>query len=87
MTNHHQDSFRPKINLNYTPLSKLSMDLKVMPRSHKGHKPILSIIDEVTNYLITVPIHQARLEEVGENSYRKYYNKVLCSRVYIHGSR
>ena len=37
-----------------------------MPRSHKGHKYILSIIDEVTKYLITVPIYQARSEEIGE---------------------
>ena len=37
-----------------------------MPRSHKGHKFILCIIDEVTNYLITVPIHQAKSEEIGE---------------------
>ena len=42
------------------------MDLKVMPKSHKGHKFILCIIDEVTNYLITVPIYQARSEEIGE---------------------
>ena len=37
-----------------------------MPRSYKGHKFILCIIDEVTKYLITVPIHQAKYEEVGE---------------------
>ena len=37
-----------------------------MPRSHKGHKFILCIIDEVTNYLITLPIYQARSEEIGE---------------------
>ena len=37
-----------------------------MPRSHKGHKFILCILDEVTNYLITVPIYQARSEEIGE---------------------
>ena len=37
-----------------------------MPRSYRGHKFILWIIDEVTNYLITVPIHQAKSEEVGE---------------------
>ena len=36
------------INLNYTPLSRLSMDLKVMSRSLKGHKCILHIIDEET---------------------------------------
>ena len=42
------------------------MDLKVMPRSQKGHKFILCIIDEMTNYLITVPIFRSRSEEVGE---------------------
>ena len=57
---------QPQIYLNYRPLSKLSMDLKVMPRSQKGHKFILCIIDEVTNYLITIPIHHSRSEEVGE---------------------
>ena len=55
-----------RINPNYVPLSRLSIDLKVMPRLHKGHKFILCIIDEVTNYLMTVPIHQAKSEEVGE---------------------
>ena len=47
---------QPQIYLNYRPLSKLSMDLKVMPRSQKGHKFMLCIIDVMTNYLITVPI-------------------------------
>ena len=55
-----------RINPNYVPLSILSMDLKVMPKSYKGHKFILCIINEVTNYLITVPIYQAKSEEIGE---------------------
>ena len=55
-----------RINPNYVPMSRLSMDLKVMPSLHKGHRYILCIIDEVTNYLITVPIFQARSEEIGE---------------------
>ena len=55
-----------RINLNYRPLSRLSMNVKVMPRSSKGHKFILCIIDEVTNYLITVPMYQSKAEEVGE---------------------
>ena len=42
------------------------MDLKVMPRSQKGHKFILCIIDKVMNYLITIPIQHSRSEEVGE---------------------
>ena len=56
---------QPRIYLNYRPLSRLSMDLKVMPRLQKGHKFISCIIDEVTNYLITVPIYHAK-SEVGE---------------------
>ena len=55
-----------RINANYIPMSRLSMDLKVMPRYHKGHRYILCILDEVTNFLITVPIFQARSEEIGE---------------------
>ena len=38
-----------RLNLNYRPLSRLSMDLKVMPKSSKGHKFILCIIDKITN--------------------------------------
>ena len=34
-----------RINLNYKPMPRLSMDLKVMPRSQKGHRFILCIID------------------------------------------
>ena len=62
--------FQTRINLNYRPLSRLSMDLKVMPKSYKGHTSsftfILCVIDEMTNYLITMPIYQARSEEIGD---------------------
>ena len=55
-----------RINPNYLQMSRLSMDLKVMPKLYKGHRYILCVIDEVTNFLITVPIFQAKSEEVGE---------------------
>ena len=42
------------------------MDLKVMPRSYKGHRYISCAINEVTNYLITVPIHQTKSEGIGD---------------------
>ena len=52
------------------------MNLKVMPRSHKGYKYILCTKDEVINYLITVPIYQSKEEEIGdaliENAITKY---------------
>ena len=61
-TRHLQTTLNPS----YIPMSRLSMDLKIKLRSHKGHKYILCIIDEVMNFLITVPIFQARSEEIGE---------------------
>ena len=35
-----------------------------MPKSYRGHKFIICVIDERTNYLITMPIYQARSEEI-----------------------
>ena len=58
--------YQARINPNYMSISRLSMDLKVMPRSHKGHKYILCVIDEVTNYQITVHIFQVRSQEIVE---------------------
>ena len=53
-----------------------------MPRSYRGHKYILCIIDEVTNYLITISIQHTKSEEVGdaliENIITKY-----CIQEYI----
>ena len=60
-----------RINLNYRPMSRLSMDVKVMPRSQKGHRYILCVTDEVTNYLITAPMYQAKSEEIGGRANRK----------------
>ena len=48
-----------------------------MSKSHKSNKFILCITDEVTNYLITVPIHHSRSAEIDnaliENVTSKYY--------------
>ena len=66
---------QPRINLNYRPLSRLSMDLKVMPRSYKGDRYILCVIDEATNYIITAPVKQAKSEEVGEALINNVFSK------------
>ena len=48
-----------------------------MPGSKKGHQYILCVVDEMTNYLVTVPLYQARSQEVGEalieNVITKYF--------------
>ena len=56
-------------------MSRLSMDLKVMPRSQKGHQYILCVIDEMTNYLITAPLYQAKSKEGGEALIEKVISK------------
>ena len=47
-----------------------------MHKSHKGHKFILCIIEEVMYHLISVPIYHYILEEIGdalmENVISKY---------------
>ena len=43
------------------------MDLKVMPKSYRGDRYILCMIDEVANYMITAPVKQAKSEEIGRN--------------------
>ena len=68
-----------RINPNYVPMSRLSMDLKVMPKLHKGHRYILCVIDEVTNFQA---IFQARSEEVGEALLEHVITK-LCIPDYI----
>ena len=59
---------------------------KVMPRSYKGHKFILWIIDKVTNYLITVPIHQSRSEEIGDALIENVISK-YCAQLHYNGPR
>ena len=76
---------QPRIYLNYRPLSRLSMDLKVMPRSKKGHKFILCIINKMTKYLITVPIYHSRSEEVGEALIEHVISKYCAPKLHHHG--
>ena len=37
-----------------------------MPKSHKGNKFILCIMDEVTHFLISILIYHSRSEETGD---------------------
>ena len=74
---------QPRINLNYRPLSRLSMDLKVMPKSYKGDRYILCVIDEVTNYIITAPMKQAKSEEIGEILINSVFSKYCVPDIII----
>ena len=60
-----------RINLNYRPLSRWSMDLK----ASRGNRYILCVINEVMNYIIMAPIKQSRSEEVGEAMINNVFSK------------
>ena len=66
---------QPRTNLNYRPFLRLSMDLKVMPKLYKGNRYILFVIDELTNYIITAPVKQAKSEEIGEILINSVFSK------------
>ena len=57
-----------------------------MSKSDKGHNFMLCLIDEVTNYLITVPIYHSRSEEIS-NALIENVIKILHTRLYSNGSR
>ena len=73
---------QPRIYVNYRPLLRLSMDLKVMPKSYKGDRYMLCMIDEVTNYIITAPMKQVKSEEIGEILINSVFSK-YCVPDYI----
>ena len=45
-------------------MTRLTMDLKVIPTSYKGHKCIIVVIDEVTNFMVTIPTHRQNLKKL-----------------------
>ena len=55
-----------RIFLNYRPMSKVSMDIKYMPKAGNGMKFILVIIDDNLNYMVTVPLPQIKTELICE---------------------
>ena len=73
MKKHPSDNYKLELIYIIDLYPDVSMDLKVMSRSQIY---ILCIVDEVTDYLITITIHQSRSEEIGvaliENVITKY---------------
>ena len=56
-------------------MTRLSTDLKVMLRSYEGHTFILVVIDEVTNFMVTIPIYWSRLEWISDALRKHVFNK------------
>ena len=76
-----------RINLKFRPLSRLSMDLKLMPRSHKGYKFILCIKDEVTKIFNKCDDITIQIRRDGKCLNRKWDIKILYTRLYNNGPK
>ena len=61
-----QKQFENRKKLYYTSIRKLSCDIKCMYRASTGHRFILVVTNEVTNYLVTIPLHRGTSHDVGE---------------------
>ena len=79
-----------RINPNYRAMAGLSMDLNAIPRPHKVQKFILVMMDEVTNFVVTIPFYKSRSKEIRDtliahlfsnNSTREYMIMVQDSTV------
>ena len=64
-----------KNNPNYKAMTRPSMDLMVMPRSHKGYKIILVVTDKETNFMVTFAIHQLKSEEIVDALIEHVFSK------------
>ena len=76
-----------RINPNYVPMSRLSMDLKVMPRLYKGHRYILCIIDKVTKFSGYSTNFSSKIRRGRRSTLRTCHNKILHTRIHNNGSR
>ena len=75
-----------RINPNYIPMSRLSMDLKVMPKLHKGHRYILCAIDEVTNFFLHYSTNfSSKIRGSGRGTLGTCHNKTLYTRLHYNG--
>ena len=46
-----------------------------MPQSYRRHKFISVVIDEVTSFMVPIPIHQSRSEETGDALIEHMFSK------------
>ena len=64
----------PRIPLDYRPMSRLSLDIKHMPRSSLGYKYILLCTCEATNWVVGIPIINEEAATIAE----ALFFKVIC---------
>ena len=67
-----------RINPDYKASTRLNMGLRVMSISYKGHTFIILAIDEVTNVMMTIPIHKYRSEEIDVALIELSSESIVC---------
>ena len=55
-----------RIPMSYTPMARLSADVKFMPKARTGHSMCLVVSCEMTNFTIVIPIPNRQAETIAE---------------------
>ena len=63
--------FQKRINLNTPAMTKMSMDIKYMPRN-KGYRFILVLMCEITNWIVAIPLKDNNSEHIIDQ-FQTYY--------------
>ena len=64
----------PRVPLDYKPMSRISMDVKYMPKSNMGFHHILLCTCEITGYVVGIPIANLEAQTIAE----AIFYKIIC---------
>ena len=67
-------TFHTRVPDSYRPFDRISLDFKTMPTSSTGFKHLMVICDEITRYIVCVPLKSVDAETVCE----ALIQKVIC---------
>ena len=56
-------------------MTRLSIDLKLMPKCHKGYTFILVVTDVITSFVVAIPIPQSWSVEIGDALIEHVFSK------------
>ena len=66
-------------------MSRMSMDFKMMPSSYNRYKLIFVVIDEATDFMVTITIYQYRSDEKGDALIEYVFSKYSIPEYMIMG--
>ena len=73
--------YQKRINLNVPAMTKISMDIKLMP-VNKGYSHILVLLCEVTNYMVALPLMSTRTPPYSGGISKRIFSLLWATHIY-----